>query len=189
MIKKIQTLSWIPSESYSCWALVDKYKMDTSRAETRRTKVWDSYWFLFLWEEGRGAWGASLIHVTRHLRLAASSTCSQSTNPFCLPWAGPTVPIHVDRHSVRACASSASALSVFRALHNEHMRNHGGPETDSARKQLICFTTQQGKLQVQWCSIDSGVKSVELIPPLPPMSCLHLLTSFSGTEYLSWIIK
>lgn len=125
----------------------------------------------------------SLIHVTLHLQPVAPSTCSESRNPThthppASRGAGPIVPIHVDRHTVcGVCIICLSALGLS--------CSHNGPVSKGKKQKpqwswdwlankLICFTNQQGKLQVQGCSTDSRVASVESTPPphLLPTSIL-----------------
>ncbi|KAK5868390.1 hypothetical protein PBY51_009413 [Eleginops maclovinus] len=68
MMKWIQT-----QQSYSCSALIGKNARETEAHKNATVRV---LYFL-----GGGKGGDSLIHVTLHLRLAASSTCSETTNP------------------------------------------------------------------------------------------------------------
>lgn len=182
-------------ESYSwCALLVNKYKMDTSGAETRRRNVREcetaTVFFSLGWGEGGGAgWFSDSCHP------APPTRCLQhllwNRKPPLPPMGRADCAHPCGQTQCAARASSASVLSVFRALITNPWETTAVLRlTQLAHKRLICFTNQQGKLQVQGCSIDSGVKSMELIPPpSPPTSCLHLWTSFSGTEYLSWIIK
>lgn len=175
-------------ESYSCWAsVINKYKMDTSRVETIRKKVQEcktaTDFFFFLWEEKRGGVGwfsdscqpAPPTHCLQHLLW--------SHKPLCLPWAGPIVPIHVDRHSVRREHHLPQCSRSFRALITNSWETTAAPRlTQLAHKQLICLTNQQGKLQVQGCSIDNGVKSMELIPPPS-----HILSTSTVILFWYWI--
>lgn len=165
--------------------------MEKNKDESRKT--YDSNFFFPLSKDG--VCGDSQIHVTLQPWLAASSTCSETTKaPLCFPWAGPIVPIRVDRHGAWHVHHLPRCSWSFRAL----MRNPWETTTvvrliQLPHKQLICFTNQQGILQVQGCSTD--VKSNQSYPqslasPLPPRgSCVHLWTSFSGTKYPPWIIK
>lgn len=145
--------------------------MGPSKTFKRRMKVpeckigTDFFYFLQGWG-GKEVMGEYLIRATLRLWVAASCTCSEITTLFCLPLAGPIVPIHVHKHS---------AWCV-----------HHLPQV--AHKQLICFTNQQENLQVQGCSSDSGVKSMELSTPHPhPVDIYE--HHFSATEYLPWMIN
>lgn len=80
-------------------------------------------------------WGHSPIHVTLHLRLTASGTCFETTNSFASRGSGRLCPFMWTDTVHGVCASSASVLSVFRALIKEPARNHSGPETDSSGSQ------------------------------------------------------
>lgn len=165
--------------------------MDPSRAESAR--VSDSYWFFFFLSGRRGKGGAGVgwfsdschpAPPTRRLRHLLWN----HKPPFLPPMGRADCAHPCGQTQCAACASSASVLSVFSCSHNEPVRNHTAAVlrlTQLAHKQLICFTNQQGKLQVQGCSIDSEVKSMELIPP--PLPVPHPVYIYMDILFWYWI--
>ncbi len=121
--------------SFGCRQIQDGFKQ-VGNKEEESARVGDSYCFFccccFLGGWGRGV--IHLIHVTLHLRLAASSTCSETTNPFASHGLGQLCPsMWTDTVcGVRIICLGALGLSC---AHNEPARNHSSPETDSAGSQ------------------------------------------------------
>ena len=145
----------------------------------RATATYIFMYFIFKWRSG--AWGDSLIHLPLRLQPAASSTCSDTANHSASHGRGVDGAHPCGRTQCAACASSASVLSAFCVLIRKPRETTAVLRlTQLARKEFICFTNQQGKLQVQGCSIDSDVKSVALLPsPLP-----HIL--LTSVDILFW---
>lgn len=166
--------------SFSCHQIPDGYSQGGKKDEE---SVQHSHWFVFLWEKGGCQ---SLIHVTLHLQMAASSTCSETTKPFAsrgLDQVCPSMWTESARHVhyLLRCSRSFHALKT-----NPRETTAVLTLTQLAHQlyqQLTCFTNYQGKLQVQGCSIDSGVKSMELV------SLSHILSTFIDILFWSLILS
>lgn len=98
--------------SFTC----QQCKMDTSKKKTQRKKVQErqtATGFLFLSGRREGPWGDSVIHVTLHLRLAASSTCFVTTSPFASHGLGQLCPSMWTDTVRGVCIICLSALGLF----------------------------------------------------------------------------
>lgn len=171
--------------SFGCQQIRDRYKQGRNREEK---KVQEHKTATDFFSFG-GGWGVgSLIHVTLHLRLAASSTCFKTTNPFASRGSGRLCPF-MWTDSVRCvCIMCLSALG----LSCSHKRTHEKPQW--SRDWLIWLTNSssalpisRGNFRYKDVALTMASNQMELLPPLA--FCLHLWTPFSGTEYLPWVIN